>query len=129
MTAPRSTTPRRSHDHQRHRRHDHHRRWQPLRIGYISLGSLNDTVKALQVDGADATVDNIKSGAYKVARRFNIATKGTPSDVAQDFIKYIMSAEGQAVIETNKYIKVDDNAAAYTAANLSARSWLPAPPP
>lgn len=93
----------------------------PYGIGYISLGSLNDTVKALQVDGADATVDNIKSGAYKVARPFNIATKGTPSDVAQDFIKYIMSAEGQAVIEGNKYIKIDDNAAAYTAANLSGK--------
>lgn len=93
----------------------------PYGIGYISLGSLNDTVKALQVDGADATVANIKSGSYKVARPFNIATKGTPSDATQDFIKYIMSAEGQAVIESNKYIKVDDSAAAYTAANLSGK--------
>ncbi len=93
----------------------------PYGIGYISLGSLNDTVKALQVDGADASVANIKSGAYKVARPFNIATKGTPSEVAQDFIKYIMSADGQAVIESNKYIKIDDNAAAYTAANLSGK--------
>ena len=59
-------------------------------IGYISLGSLNDTVKAVKIDGAEATVDNIKSGTYKIARPFNIATKGEVSDVAQDFIKYIM---------------------------------------
>ena len=67
-------------------------------IGYISLGSLNDTVKAVKIDGAEATVDNIKSGTYKIARPFNIATKGEVSDVAQDFIKYIMSEDGQKVV-------------------------------
>lgn len=75
-------------------------------IGYISLGSLNDTVKAVQIDGVDATVDNIKSGSYKIARPFNIATKEGLSDTAQDFIDFIMSANGQAVIEENGYISV-----------------------
>ena len=75
-------------------------------IGYISLGSLNDTVKAVKIDGAEATVDNIKSGTYKIARPFNIATKGEVSDVAQDFINYIMSADGQQVIADDGYISV-----------------------
>lgn len=77
-------------------------------IGYISLGSLNDTVKAIQIDGVDATVENIKSGDYKIARPFNIATKDGLSDTAQDFIDFIMSADGQAVIEENGYISVAD---------------------
>ena len=68
-------------------------------IGYISLGSLNDTVKALKVDGAEATIENIKDGTYKVSRPFNIATKEGVSEAAQDFINFIMSAEGQAIIE------------------------------
>lgn len=80
-------------------------------IGYVSLGSLNDTVKAVQIDGADPTVENIKSGAYTIARPFNIATTGEVSDAAQDFINYIMSAEGQAVITENGYIGSDDAAA------------------
>ena len=80
-------------------------------IGYVSLGSLNDTVKAVKIDGAEATVDNIKSGTYKIARPFNIATTGEVSDAAQDFINYIMSAEGQAVITENGYIGSDDAAA------------------
>lgn len=77
-------------------------------IGYISLGSLNDTVKALQIDGVDATVENIKNGTYTLARPFNIATKEGLSEVAQDFVNYIMSAEGQQVIADNKYIPLDD---------------------
>lgn len=75
-------------------------------IGYISLGSMNDTVKAVQIDGTDATIENIKNGAYEIARPFNIATKGSLSDAAQDFIDFIMSADGQAVIEDNGYIPV-----------------------
>ena len=55
-------------------------------IGYVSLGSLNDSVKALKIDGAEATVENIKNGTYTIARPFNIATKGEVSDIAQDFI-------------------------------------------
>ena len=75
-------------------------------IGYVSLGSLNETVKAVKIDGVEATVDNIKAGTYTVARPFNIATAGEVSDVAQDFIGFIMSAEGQAVIEGKGYISV-----------------------
>lgn len=80
-------------------------------IGYVSLGSLDDTVKAVSIDGAEATVENIKNGTYTIARPFNIATKGEASDIAQDFINYIMSAEGQAVITENGYIGSDDAAA------------------
>lgn len=90
-------------------------------IGYVSLGSLNDSVKAVSIDGAEATVDNIKSGDYTIARPFNIATKGTPSDVAQDFINFIMSADGQAVISDNKYIPVDDGAAAFKSNGASGK--------
>ncbi|MCB6367067.1 substrate-binding domain-containing protein [Intestinibacillus massiliensis] len=86
----------------------------PAAIGYISLGSLNNTVKALTVDGVEATTDNVKSGAYTLARPFNIATKGEPAGVAKDFIAFILSAEGQQVIVDNKYIAVDDGAAAFT---------------
>ena len=89
-------------------------------IGYISLGSLNDTVKAVKIDGAEATVDNIKSGTYKIARPFNIATKGEVSDVAQDFIKYIMSEDGQKVVEDNGYIS-QGNDGAYESTGLSGK--------
>ena len=81
-------------------------------IGYVSLGSLNDTVKAVKIDGAEATVENIKSGTYKIARPFNIATKGEVSEAAQDFINYIMSGDGQKVISDNGYIG-DDSAATF----------------
>lgn len=84
----------------------------PGAIGYISLGSLNDTVKALKVDGAEASAENVKNGSYKVARPFNIATKGDPSPVAQDFINFIMSKEGQEVV-ADGYIPVDDAAPAF----------------
>lgn len=77
-------------------------------IGYISLGSMNDTVKAVRIDGADATVENIKNNTYKIARPFNIATKDGLNDTAQDFIDFIMSADGQSVIEDNGYIAVSD---------------------
>lgn len=82
-------------------------------IGYISLGSLNDTVKAVNIDGTEATVENIKNGSYKISRPFNIATKGDVSEAAQDFIDFIMSADGQSVIEENGYIAAADDAAAY----------------
>ena len=80
-------------------------------IGYVSLGSLNDTVKALKIDGAEATADNIKAGTYKIARPFNIATKGDATGLAADFINYIMSDEGQKVIEDNGYISQGSNGA------------------
>lgn len=77
-------------------------------IGYISLGSLNDTVKALKIDGVAPSMEAIKDGSYKIARPFNIATKEGLSEVATDFVNYIMSAEGQAVVENNGYIAVGD---------------------
>ena len=82
-------------------------------IGYVSLGSLNDTVKAVTVDGVEATVDNVKSGDYTLSRPFNIATKGEPTGVAKDFINFIMSADGQAIVGED-YITVNDNAEAFT---------------
>ncbi|MBD8931415.1 MAG: phosphate ABC transporter substrate-binding protein [Ruminococcus sp.] len=83
-------------------------------IGYVSLGSLDDSVKALKIDGAEATEENIKDGSYKVSRPFNIATKGDPTNkVAKDFIDYILSKDGQQVISDNGYISNDD-AADYT---------------
>ena len=90
-------------------------------IGYISLGSLNDTVKALTIDGAQPTVENIKAGDYKVARPFNIATKAEVSETAQDFINFIMSADGQALIEKNGYITVAENAAAFDGGKVSGK--------
>lgn len=73
-------------------------------IGYVSLGSLDDSVKVLSIDGVEATVDNIKNGTYSVARPFNIATGAEVSEAAQDFINFILSDEGQAVVEENGYI-------------------------
>ncbi len=82
-------------------------------IGYVSLGALNDTVKALKIDGAEPTVDNIKSGSYKISRPFNIATKGEVDELTQDFIDYILSSEGQKVVEDNGYISSVEDAKAY----------------
>lgn len=76
-------------------------------IGYISLGSLNDTVKALDIDGVAPGVEAIKDGSYTIARPFNIATKGEISPLAQNFVDYIMSAEGQTVVEGKGYIPID----------------------
>ena len=77
-------------------------------IGYISLGSLNDTVTAVKIDGAEATAEAIEDGSYKVVRPFNIVTTAEVSDAAADFISYIMSTEGQAVVADNGYIPVKD---------------------
>ncbi len=81
-------------------------------IGYISLGSLNDTVKAVKIDGAEASVENVENGTYGIVRPFNIVVKeGEIKPVAQDFINYVMSADGQAVVEDNGYIAVSDQPA------------------
>lgn len=93
----------------------------PDAIGYISLGSLNDTVKALKIDGAEATVDNIKSGTYKISRPFNIATKDGLSEAAQDFVDFILSKEGQQVVEESGYITVNDSAEAYAGSKPSGK--------
>lgn len=89
-------------------------------IGYISLGSLNKTVKAVKIDGADATVENIKNGSYKISRPFNIAVKENLSAAAKDFENFILSSDGQAIIEKNKYIKIDDKGA-FKGANVSGK--------
>lgn len=80
-------------------------------IGYISLGSLNDSVKALKIEDVDATAENVKSGEYKINRPFNIAYKGDLSGVAKDFVDYILSSDGQAVISKEGYVPVSENAA------------------
>lgn len=89
-------------------------------IGYISLASLDDSVKAVKIDGAEATVDNVKSGDYKVSRPFNVVTNSNTelSDVAQDFMNFILSSDGQAVVAEEGYIPLDGGEA-YTASNLS----------
>lgn len=89
-------------------------------IGYCSLGSLNDSVKALTISGVQATADNIKSGDYTISRPFNIATKADISDLAADFIGYIMSADGQAIIEEEGYIAVAEGEA-YTPSGLTGK--------
>ena len=83
-------------------------------IGYISLGSLDDSVKAVQVDGVDATTDNVLSGDYALQRPFNIVTGDDVSDLAQDFIDYIMSAEGQAIVSEEGYVAIDEDAESYS---------------
>ena len=89
-------------------------------IGYISLGSLNDTVKALQIDGADATVANVKDGSYKISRPFNIVTKAEVSEAAKAFIDFILSAEGQAVVADNHYIPMN-NAPAFAGSTVAGK--------
>jgi phosphate transport system substrate-binding protein len=89
-------------------------------IGYISLGSVNETIKPVNIDGIEATTDNVKNGSYTVSRPFNIATKGEPSKLAADFISYILSADGQAVIGES-YIPVVDGAAAFDGGKESGK--------
>jgi phosphate transport system substrate-binding protein len=82
-------------------------------IGYISLGSLNQTVKAVNIDGVKATVENVKNGTYSISRPFIIATKGEPAGLAKDFIGFLLSSQGQAVVAQG-YIPVDESAPAYS---------------
>ena len=90
-------------------------------IGYVSLGSLDETkVKALKVDGNSATAENVKSGEYKIARPFNVATKGDATGVASDFLTFILSEDGQKVVEDNGYISQGNNGE-YTASNQSGK--------
>lgn len=91
----------------------------PAAIGYVSMGSLNETVKAISVDGVAATVEGIKDGSYTLARPFVVTTFGEVGEIAQDFLNYIMSAEGQAVISEEGCIAINDAAEAYTAAGVS----------
>lgn len=92
----------------------------PYAIGYISLGSLNDTVKALSIDGTAPSVEAIKDGSYTIARPFNIATMDGLSATAQDFVDYILSQEGQTVVQDSGYIPLD-GAAAYSGTKPSGK--------
>lgn len=87
----------------------------PNAIGYVSLGSLNNTVKALSIDGVAATAANVQNGTYPIARPFIIATRDDVSELAQDFIRFILSKEGQAVVG-GSYIAIDENAPTYEGA-------------
>ncbi len=90
-------------------------------IGYVSLGSLDETkVKALKIDGNTASAENVKNGSYKIARPFNVATKGDPTGVASDFLKFILSEDGQKVVEDNGYISQGNNGK-YTSSNQSGK--------
>ena len=89
-------------------------------IGYISLGSLNETVKTVKVNGSEPTVENIKAGDYPISRPFNIAYKdGGLSELGQDFVNFIMSAEGQAIVAENSLIEADDAAPAYSSSGAT----------
>ena len=90
-------------------------------IGYITLGSMNDQVRALTIDGIEATPQNILDGIYTAARPFNIAFSGQPEALAQDFIDFIMSAEGQAVVALHEYVPADTNAPAFTGGDATGR--------
>lgn len=92
----------------------------PSAIGYISLGSLNDTVKAVQIDGVAPSAEGVKDGSYKVARPFNVVAGASVSDVAQDFLDFVMSAEGQAVVDED-YVSVAENAQPYSASGKSGK--------
>ncbi len=92
----------------------------PYAIGYVSLGSLNDTVRALAIDGVAATAENVKNGSYPVVRPFNIVTKGKGSEVAQDFIGFILAKEGQQVV-SGGYIAINDAAPAYAGTKPSGK--------
>ena len=76
-------------------------------IGYISLGSLNDTVKALKIDGAEASGEHVKDGSYKISRKFNIITNEDMSLAAKEFIDFILSSDGQAIVEAEGYIPLE----------------------
>ncbi len=89
-------------------------------IGYVSLGSLNSSVKSVKIDGAEATVTNINNGSYKISRPFNIAVKENISDAAQDFINFIVSEDGQKIIAANKYIKIQ-NTKSYTSTKAAGK--------
>lgn len=93
----------------------------PNAIGYISLGSLDDTVKAVSIDGVAPTATAVKDGSYAIARPFNIVTKGELAAPAADFLAFIMSAEGQAVVSDNNYIAIDDAAAPFASNGVSGK--------
>lgn len=88
-------------------------------IGYISLGSLNDSVKAVSVNGVAAEADLVASGEYEVARNFNVTYGGELSEVAQDFWDFMFSAQGQELAVDEGYVAADASAPEYEAKGLS----------
>lgn len=90
-------------------------------IGYVSLGSLKDTVKAVNIDGVQATTENVKNGSYKIRRPFLIATKGETNALAKDFINYILSADGQTVVSNQHYIAINSSSPAYAGSKPSGK--------
>lgn len=90
-------------------------------IGYASYGSLNDTVKTVSVDGVSPSIEAIKNNTYKVSRPFIVATKGDATGLNKDFIDYILSSQGQKIIQDNNYVKINDNATEYKSLNLSGK--------
>ncbi|MDR1066103.1 MAG: substrate-binding domain-containing protein [Clostridiales bacterium] len=89
-------------------------------IGYISMGSMNDTVKSVAIDGATASADSVKSGDYPLSRPFYLATQSKISDLARDFMDFIISYEGQAVVGES-YVPIDENAAYYSGKKPAGR--------
>lgn len=84
-------------------------------IGYVSLGSLNDDVKALKIDGVEATAETILDGEYKIARPFNLAwKKDSLSDLSKDFLAFIHSTQGQAIVEEEGFIQSKQEQEEYT---------------
>ncbi len=93
-------------------------------IGYVSMGAMDGGVKALAVSGVEATVEQVKAGAYPVSRPFNLCYRADKiTDLGKDFLTFIQSAEGQAIL-AEKYIAVQDNAPAYTPAGLGGNLSL-----
>lgn len=88
-------------------------------IGYISLGSVSERILAASVDGVEATIENVKSGDYKVARPFLLVTKGTESDLVKDFISFTESVQGQKLVEEKHYISSVEGPKEYKASGLS----------
>jgi phosphate transport system substrate-binding protein len=93
-------------------------------IGYISMGSLDENAKALKINGNEATAENVKSGDYQLQRPFNLVTKGSIEKLTQDFVDFIMSAEGQAIVEEEGYIAVKEGADSYKTSNLKGTITL-----
>lgn len=89
-------------------------------IGYISLGSLNETVKAVAIEGAVPSAENVENGSYSIVRSLQIATKGEATGLAADFISFILSREGQAVVAKG-YIPVNTDAQTYSGTRPSGK--------
>lgn len=80
----------------------------PYAIGYISLGTVDNSVHALAIDGVNASVENVKSGSYKVARPFLVLyKKGQPSAETQKFLDWMLTDEAQEIVGSHHYISVN----------------------